>query len=64
MADNNKTTISISKTVRDALRLIGRKNETYDELFIRMIKFMIRNGDVPKEVESELRELIDKWMEE
>lgn len=34
----NITTIQISKTIRDKLKELGKKGETYDEIIGRLIK--------------------------
>jgi len=31
------TTISIKKTTRDALKEVGKKSETYDEVILRLV---------------------------
>jgi hypothetical protein len=35
---SNKTSIIIDKKIRDHLRQIGRKNQTYDDILIALIK--------------------------
>jgi len=38
MAKEDITTIKISKTIRDRLKELGKKGETYDEILERLLK--------------------------
>ena len=35
--DNRKTTISITNEVKEQLDSLGKKNETYDDLILRLV---------------------------
>jgi hypothetical protein len=34
---SEKTTIEVEKSTREALKLLGRKGETYDQIIMRLI---------------------------
>ena len=55
------TTISVSEEIKEALKCVGRKNETYDELMARILMFIVNHGGVHEDVGKEVEELIDKW---
>jgi hypothetical protein len=38
MAKGDMTTISVSKAIRDKLKDVGKKSETYDDIILRLLK--------------------------
>jgi len=49
--DRKLTTIQISVDVRDLLKNVGRKDETYDDVILRLID-LLDDAPKPREVEQ------------
>ena len=56
ITDNNeevkKTTIQVLTTTRDLLKSVGRKDETYDDLIIRIVDFYVQHKDLAESNEG------------
>ena len=45
MRDDSKTNIQISRTTRDALAELGKKDDTYDDIIRRLIEHFKMDGE-------------------
>ena len=45
MRDDSKTNIQVSRTTRNRLAELGKKDDSYDDIIIRLLNFYESKGD-------------------